>query len=144
VHNARKKKYICKKKEMNLEDLKEKAITKQLKCVFKNCLNHHNTMFGGQALKWMDEVAFITASRFCKKKMVTISTGKISFSKPIPEGSYIEIIGKVGRVGLVKLEIQIEVFLEEEYGDQRQKAISGSFFFAAIDENNRPQKLAAS
>jgi len=39
---------------------------------------------------WMDEVAYITATRFCRKKVVTISAGNINFEKPIPFGSIVE------------------------------------------------------
>ena len=53
---------------MNPEEQIEKAETKQVKIVFKNLINDHNTLFGGIALKWMDEVAYITATRFCRKK----------------------------------------------------------------------------
>ena len=62
---------------MNIELEKQKAETKQVKVVFKNHINDHNTLFGGIALKWMDELAYITATRFCRKKVVTISTGKM-------------------------------------------------------------------
>ncbi|MBX9838714.1 MAG: hypothetical protein K2X69_10445 [Silvanigrellaceae bacterium] len=39
-----------------------------IKCVFPETTNHYNTLFGGTALNWMDEVAFITATRFSRKK----------------------------------------------------------------------------
>jgi acyl-CoA hydrolase len=37
----------------------------------------------------MDEVAFITATRFTRKD-VTVSSDKIDFTKPIPAGTIIE------------------------------------------------------
>ncbi|MBV4492680.1 hypothetical protein HU760_019010 [Pseudomonas sp. RD9SR1] len=36
--------------------------------------NHHNTLPGGTALAWMDEVSFIAATRFCRLPLVTVST----------------------------------------------------------------------
>jgi acyl-CoA hydrolase len=35
----------------------------------------------------MDEVAFITATRFTRKRCVTVSSDKIDFTKPIPAGT---------------------------------------------------------
>jgi acyl-CoA hydrolase len=126
---------------MDIEELKIKSETKQVKVVFKNLINDHNTLFGGIALQWMDEVAYITATRFCKKKVVTVSTGKIDFLKPIPLGSIVELIGNVKNVGAVKLEINVRIFTEEKYSSLREKAVEGNFYFAAIDDNNQPVKL---
>jgi len=44
------------------------AETRIFKVVFPNTTNHYDTLFGGLAMYLMDEVAFITATRFgCKK-----------------------------------------------------------------------------
>ncbi|MEE4198504.1 MAG: hotdog domain-containing protein [Bacteroidales bacterium] len=119
----------------------KKAETRQVKAVFKNIINDHNTLFGGIALQWMDEVAYITATRFCRKKVVTVSTGKIDFKKPIPYGTFAEIIGTVKNYGSVKMEIKVSIFIEEKYHEKREMAVEGSFFFAAVDENNLPVRL---
>jgi acyl-CoA hydrolase len=128
---------------MNLEEQIRKSETRQVKVVFKNLINDHNTLFGGIALQWMDEVAYITATRFCRKKVVTSSTGKISFKKPIPYGTIVEITGQIAKVGAVKLEINVQIFTEEKYSDLREMAVEGNFIFAAIDNKNRPIKLEA-
>ena len=126
---------------MNLEKQIEKAETKQVKIVFKNLINDQNTLFGGIALKWMDEVAYITATRFCRKKVVTISTGKIEFKKPIPYGTIAELVGTVSKAGSVKLEINVQIFIEQKYTDSKEKAVDGNFYFAAVNDNNQPVKL---
>ena len=126
---------------MTIETLKNKAETRQVKIVFKNLINDHNTLFGGIALQWMDEVAYITATRFCRKKVVTISTGKIDFKKPIPYGTIAELIGSVSNVGSVKLEIKVKIFIEQKYTDNRELAVEGSFYFAAVDDDNQPIRL---
>lgn len=133
--------YICKKFTMNIQDQKIKAETRQVKVVFKNLINDHNTLFGGIALQWMDEVAYITATRFCRKKVVTVSTGKIDFKKPIPYGTIAELIGSVEKAGSVKLEINVKIFIEEKYSENRELAVEGNFIFAAVDDNNLPVKL---
>lgn len=38
--------------------------------IFPEAANDNNTLFGGLAIKWIDEVAYITATRYTKKQMV--------------------------------------------------------------------------
>ena len=126
---------------MYIEELKQQSETRQVKIIFKDSINDQSTLFGGTALKWMDEVAYITATRFCRKRVVTISVDNINFKKPIPYGSIIELVGKVGIVGTVKLEINVEIYVEQKYINEREKAVEGIFSFAAVDVNNRPVNL---
>lgn len=120
---------------MTLVERMESSKTSIFKAVFPNTTNHYDTLFGGTALKYMDEVAFISATRFTRKRVVTISSDKVNFSKPIPAGTIIELIAKVTKVGNTSLEVQVDIFLEEMYANIREKAISGIFTFVAIDEN---------
>lgn len=117
--------------------------TNQFKVVFPNTLNDHETLFGGEALKWMDEVAYITAIRFTRNKMVTVSTDKIKFLKPINPCTIVEIIGKIVNVGVVKIDVLVDIYMEEMYANNRQKVITGLFTFAAVNDNNKPIAIAA-
>lgn len=108
------------------------------KAVFPPTTNHHNTLFGGTALAWMDEVSFITATRFCRLPLVTVSTDRIDFNHPIPAGSIVELVGRVVKVGNTSLKVEVEVYLESMYADGREKAIHGLFSFVAIDDEKRP------
>ena len=75
--------------------------------------NHHNTLFGGTALAWMDEVSFVTATRFCRLPLVTVSSDRIDFKYPIAARSIVELIGRVIKVGNTSLKVEVEVFVEE-------------------------------
>jgi acyl-CoA hydrolase len=112
--------------------------TRQFKVVLPNTLNNHDTLFGGIALKWMDEVAYITATRFARKKMVTVSAEKAHFLLPVKSGTLVEIIGKVVKIGNAKLQIWVEIFVEEMYSESRQKAVEALFTFAAINNEHKP------
>ncbi|MCO7555426.1 acyl-CoA thioesterase [Metapseudomonas otitidis] len=115
--------------------LSESRVTK---AVFPPTTNHHNTLFGGTALAWMDEVSFICATRFCRLPLVTVSTDRIDFNHPIPAGSIVELIGRVVKVGNTSLKVEVEVFVEGMYEAGRERAISGAFSFVAIDDDKRP------
>jgi len=117
------------------------AETRQFKCIFPESLNDQDNLFGGIAMKWMDEVAYITASRYAKKKMVTVSCDKIQFLSPIKSGTIAEIIGKITQVKNVTIEIQVEIFLEDKYSDERKKVVEALFTFAAVNEKNKPVRI---
>ncbi|SDU09422.1 Thioesterase superfamily protein [Pseudomonas yamanorum] len=108
------------------------SVTHVTKAVFPPTTNHHNTLFGGTALAWMDEVSFITATRFCRLPLVTVSTDRIDFNHAIPAGSIVELIGRVIKVGNTSLKVQVEVFVESMSADGREKAIQGVFSLSRL------------
>ncbi len=127
--------------QMTIEDRIKQAETRQCKIVFPGSENEHGTLFGGTALQWMDEVAYITALRFTRVQVVTILVENVRFLLPMKSGSIIEIVGKVVRHSLLKVEVQIEIFTESMFGFGQQKAIEASFVFASIDGNHKPQRM---
>jgi acyl-CoA hydrolase len=116
----------------------DRSITHVVKAIFPDSTNHYDTLFGGEALKMMDEIAFITATRFCRLKVVTVSTDRIDFKKPIPAGSIIELIGQVSKIGKTSIEVMVEVYKEDMYSHERELALKGRFTFVAIDDNKKP------
>ena len=118
----------------DIEDLKNKSETRIFRAVFPNTTNHYDTLFGGTALHMMDEASFICATRFSRKKMVTVSTDKIDFTKPIPQGTIVELIARVKDVGRTSCVVQVDIFVEDMYSYDRQKAVTGFFTFVAIDD----------
>ncbi|MEN2436035.1 acyl-CoA thioesterase [Weeksellaceae bacterium A-14] len=123
---------------MNYEDKIRNSETHVFKVVFPNTTNHHNTMFGGKVMEMMDEVAFMTATRFARKTFVTVSCDRIDFKKPIPADTLVELIGRVKRVGNTSIQINVQVFVEEMYEEKREKAISGDFTMVAIGADKKP------
>ncbi len=126
---------------MTLEERKRAAKTSIFKAVFPNTTNHYDTLFGGTAMHLMDEVAFITATRFSRQKMVTVSSDKIDFTNPIPAGTIIELVGHITHVGNTSLKVAVDIYIEEMYSDHRIKAITGIFTLVALDEQKRPMPL---
>lgn len=127
---------------MNIEERIATSETRIFKAVFPNTTNHYDTLFGGTALHMMDEASFICATRFSRKRVVTISTDRIDFEKPIPEGSIVELVARVIKVGNTSCKIQVDIFKEKMYEDIRELAVTGCFTFVAIDENRNPIPIA--
>lgn len=125
----------------NMEELIRLSETRQFKAIFPNTLNANETLFGGQAMQWMDEVAYITATRFTRQRMFTVNTEHIKFLKAVSPDSIVEVIGRVEKAEAVKLRIKVEIYVEEMYGQGREKAIEGVFVFASLDENKKPKRI---
>lgn len=123
---------------MDIDIRIEKSKTSLFKAVFPNTTNHYDTLFGGTALQMMDEVAFITATRFSRKRVVTVSSDKVDFTHPIPAGTLVELTGEVIQVGKTSLKVLVEIYIEQMYSEERKKAIQGEFTFVAVDENKKP------
>lgn len=126
---------------MTIEDRIIASKTSIFKAVFPNTTNHYDTLFGGTAMHMMDEVAFITATRFSRQIMVTVSSDKIDFKKSIPAGTIVELIGKVTKVGNTSLKVNVEIYIEQMYAEGRELAVHGDFTFVAIDENKKPVQV---
>ena len=128
---------------MNFEEKINASETRIFKAVFPNTTNHYDTMFGGTAMHLMDEVAFITATRFTRKVCVTVSSDRIDFKKPIPAGTIVELIGRVTKIGNTSLDVKVELYIEQMYSEQREKAIVANFTFVALDENKKPTRVTS-
>jgi acyl-CoA hydrolase len=125
-------------RELRIQKRIKDSETHVFKAVFPGQTNHHNTMFGGSVLYLMDEIAFMTATRFCRKPIVTVSSDKVDFNQPIPAGTLVELTGTVVRVGRTSLDVRVDVFVESMYRDGREKAITGTFTLVAINESKKP------
>ena len=128
--------------EATIKQRIENSRSRVTKVVFPNTTNHYHTLFGGTAMELMDETAFITATRFSRKKVVTISSGRIDFTHPIPADTIIELIAEVIKIGKTSLEVKVNIYQENMYEENtKEKSISGVFTFVALDENNKPTQV---
>ena len=125
----------------DLEKKIQESITRQERVIYHNAVNEHDTLFGGLALKWMDEVAYLSAAKFARTKLLTVSAGPIKFLTTVPYKSFIAIEAKVTHAGNVKLKIGVTLSIIERSTLHQTKAIEGEFIFAAVDDNLKPVRL---
>lgn len=122
---------------MSFIERKAKARTKVFKAVFPGETNHYDTLFGGTALQWMDEAAFIAATRFTREKVVTVSSDKVNFKMPIPAGSIVELDAQIVREGNTSIEVSVDVYREDMYQENRVLALHGNFVFVSMDKSKK-------
>jgi acyl-CoA hydrolase len=111
------------------------------KAVFPETTNHHDTLFGGTAMQWMDEVSFIAATRFSRQSIVTVSSDRIDFKHPVPAGTIVELTASIIEVGRTSLKVEVNMMVESMYLDNQTNAITGFFTFVAVDENKKPIEI---
>lgn len=111
--------------------------TTLFKAVFPELTNHHNTMHGGKAMELMDDIAFITATRFVRKGFVTVGS-TVNYNNPLPADTIIEVSGEVSKVGNTSLKVAVKVFVEEMYSESRKEAINASFTLVCVDDEMNP------
>lgn len=125
------------------EEEAKRARTRITKQVFPQDTNPIGTLYGGTAMAWMDEAAFLTATRFCRQQVVTVSMDRVDFKVPIPTGSIVELVGEVTKVGNTSLTVCVNIYREDRNSGEQELAISGHLVFVAVDEiTMRPAQLS--
>ncbi|WP_246058688.1 acyl-CoA thioesterase [Luteibacter pinisoli] len=117
-----------------------------LEIVFPDHTNHLGTLFGGQALAWMDKAAFLAASRYSRKIVVTARSEQVDFHVPVRKGQMVELVATVVSVGRTSMNIDVAMFTEELITGERELCTRGTFVMIALDENHKPtlvESLAA-
>lgn len=106
--------------------------------VFPGQTNHHGTLFGGEALSMMDSAAFIAATRHCRRKVVTRHLDAMQFTRPIPQGTLVELVARVVGTGRSSMTVRVDLFIEDMYSDRRDLGCSGTFVLVALDADGQP------
>lgn len=119
----------------------EQAHTRITKLVFPQDTNPIGTLYGGTALKWMDEVAFLTATRFARCQVVTVSMDRVDFKVPIPQGAIVELVGDIANIGRTSMTVTVRILLENPLEGSQKLAIEGHLVMVAVDEAMQPQAI---
>ncbi len=94
--------------------------------------NYYRTMFGGEAMAFMDKAAAIAALRFCRLPIVTASSEHIDFREPIHEGEMIEALARVIYVGRSSLVSRVHIYGEDPLKNNRRLCTTGYFSMVAM------------
>lgn len=109
-----------------------------LEMVFPDHTNHLGTLFGGQALAWMDMAAFIAASRYARSNVVTARSEQVDFNVPVRKGQLVEVVGRIVKVGRSSMRVDVELIAEDLVSGDRKLCTRGHFVMIALDELGRP------
>jgi len=100
--------------------------------VFPKNINHHETLFGGAALSYMDKVAFIAATRFGRCHFVTASCDNIDFEKPAFKGNIVDFAATVVNAGRRALKVEVVMMAEDMLTGEQVICTRGTFNMVAV------------
>ena len=109
-----------------------------IEMVFPEQTNHYGTLFGGQALALMDKAAFIVASRFSRRTVVTASSERCDFHVPVRQGQLVELVARIVSTGRTSMVVEVELHSEDLLSGDRQLGTRGRFVMVALDSHGRP------
>ena len=109
-----------------------------LHMVFPDHTNHLGTLFGGQALAWMDMASFIAASRYARTTVVTARSEQVDFNQPIHKGDLVEVVARLVKVGRSSMSVDVEVITENLLSGERKLCTRGHFVMIALGEDGQP------
>lgn len=112
--------------------------TRIVRPVFPADANHYHTLFGGTAMAWMDQAAFIAATRHARRKVVTVHSNEVDFHQPIREGEIVELIARVTGTGRTSMQVEVELWVEASHDQSRSLGARGGFVLVCLDERDRP------
>ncbi|MCB0881049.1 MAG: acyl-CoA thioesterase [Thermoleophilia bacterium] len=112
--------------------------TRITEVVFPQQLNHHGTLFGGEALSMMDRAAFIAATRRCRSEAVTIAVEQVDYVAPVRHGEIVEVLAHVVATGRTSITVEVSMVGEELLSGQRRLCGTGRFVFVAVDDDGQP------
>lgn len=112
------------------------------KLVLPEHLNHHGNLFGGNMLKWIDELAYITANQeFPGHTFLTMALDNVVFRKSLSMGEIVRFV--INRCHMGKTSVQYNV---KAYGTRRHKHKDEILFetritFVSVDENGNKKEI---
>ena len=74
----------------------EDSLTEQQYLICPTHINHYGRLFGGNLLKWIDELAGIEAIRHCGTTVTTAAIDNLQFQAPAYSGDMIVLQGRAG------------------------------------------------
>jgi len=105
-----------------------------------DCYSNENAQ-GGTILKLMDTAAGMMAIKYCKTGAVTASIEAVDFLNTITLGQIVHIRARPVFTSSKSMEIEVTVRAEDAVSGITFPALSATFVFVSLDENDRPLEI---
>ncbi len=105
-------------------------------------LNHHGYLFGGVMLKWVDENAWMAASReYPGCTLVTVNMDACRFKHRVENGSILRFQMQRADQGRTSVSYTVNVLADEPGAAAEKEVFSTRVTFVRLDEQGRPCAL---
>ena len=120
----------------------EDSLTEQQYLIRPTHINHYGRLFGGELLKWIDELAGIVAIRHSGCTITTAAIDNLQFTKPAFAGQMVVLCGRVTYVGRTSMEIRVDTYTEALDGT-RQHINKAYIDMVAINDDGQAIEVPA-
>jgi len=105
------------------------------KIVLPEHLNDYGFLFGGNLLKWVDEIAYIRVSLdLPEQKFVTIGLDEVTFRHQIVTGQILRFQCQQTRIGNTSVSYQVQVYGERYRRDLHKVLFETNITFVCVDD----------
>jgi len=105
-------------------------------------LNHHGYLFGGMMLKWVDENAWMAATReYPGCSLVTIGMDDIRFKNRVDNGAILRFTIKRMNQRKTSVTYAVDVFADEPGAKAEKEVFSTRVTFVRLNKEGRPTLL---
>ncbi len=112
------------------------------KFVISEHLNHYDTLYGGNLLKWIDEVGYITAAvDFPRNRFVTVALDNVEFKHRIEVGAVLKFSVEKLRMGDTSLTYEVKVYSAAEGTESNAVLFETNITFVNIDEQGNKASI---
>lgn len=114
--------------------------TEQTYLLMHRHINGYGRLFGGQLLKWIDEIAGIVGKRHAECEITTASIDNLNFKAGAFLNDTVVLIGRITYVGRSSMEARVDTYIEELDGTRRM--INRAYIvMVAIDQEGKPVEV---
>ena len=112
------------------------------KLVLPEHLNHYQFLFGGNLLKFVDEVAWIAASLdFPGFNFVTIGMDRVEFRRSVREGTILQFQCERTKTGNTSVCYHVEVYKANSESHETDAVFSTNVTLVRVDEKGDKKPL---
>lgn len=112
------------------------------KLVLPEHLNHYGFLFGGNLLKWIDEVSYIAVTLdYPGCNFVTVGMDKVEFRKSIRGGTILCFTSEKNRIGETSIEYTVTVSKDNIETGEQVIVFSTHITFVCLDEEGKKKPI---
>lgn len=103
--------------------------------------NPAGNVHGGVIMKFIDDAAFVIATRYARSNVVTASIDRIDFHRPVHVGDLISLMACLNLTNRSSMEIGVRVEAENMRTGELRHIASAYLTFVALNENGKPTPI---
>jgi len=114
------------------------------KLIMPEHLNHYGFLYGGNMLKWIDELAYITANQeYPGNNFVTIALDNVMFRKAVKVGEIICFAVDHVKLGTTSVQYNVKAFGTRYHAQSGEVLFETRITFVSVDEKGTKKPIRA-